>query len=220
VSLDNRSWLALAGGVLFAALGWFGWSVLRPHAATTDAPTTVPVAKADANDKDVRADPGFGLPDTDPSSTRALVDEREGYTVDVPDGWRVKDGTSGTHMIRADLTHGTTGVQIRVLNAAGASSVEAYMPGHVERFSHDMLSHWGGDIDVLRQECGTIGRHHGCKAALVHRRPDGKAWFLVQYVWVRGGRAYVMQAGSPNDERAMWEPVLDSVAASFRWRPR
>jgi hypothetical protein len=229
----NRVAWVFAGGALLASLGWFGWVVLRSQAGTNDERVTVPTENVEVESREGNEDieeedePPFDASDDatverskGTATTVPLTDQREGYVVDVPLGWSVEDRTAGAQVIRADLTRETTGLQIRVMNAAGSPTVDEFMPGHVDRFSGEMAAHWGGTLDVVHRECRLLGRHHGCKTALVHQRPDGKAWFLVQYAWVRDGRAYVMQAGAPNEERSTQEPLLDSVATSFRWVPK
>lgn len=226
---SNRAAWVFAGVALLASLGWFGWVVHRSQVETDQEQVEVATPNIDTaahegeeeleEEAEVQPDGSDdttlgrsgGVPTTVP-----LTDQREGYVVDVPVGWTVEDRTAGAHMIRADLTRGSTGLQIRVMNA-GSATVEGFMSGHVDRFSGEMASHWGGTIDGVHRECRPLGRHHGCKTALLHHRPDGKAWLLVQYAWVRDGRACVMQAGALNEERSTQEPLLDSVAESFRW---
>lgn len=235
---NQVAWV-LAGGALLASLGWFGWVAFRSQVAMDEER-----AKVAANNDEMAGHHGReaeegteGLEDTEEEAEAApegsgdtaieraegapttvpLRDQREGYVVEVPLGWTVQDRTAGAHMIRADLSRGSTGLQIRVMNAAGSATVDDFMPGHVDRFSAEMASHWGGTLDVVLRECRLLGRHHGCKTALVHQRPDGEAWFLVQYAWVRDGRACVMQAGARNEERTAQEPLLDSIAGSFLW---
>lgn len=235
---NNQVAWVLAGAALLASLGWFGWVALRSQVAMDDEGAKVDVRKnetvgshgreaeqgtedpedteeaegAPEDSGDTAIEPVEGAPTTVP-----LRDQREGYVVEVPLGWTVQDRTAGANMIRADLSRESTGLQIRVMNAAGSATVDDFMPGHVDRFSAEMVSHWGGTLDVVLRECRPLGRHHGCKTALVHQRPDGEAWFLVQYAWVRDGRAYVIQAGARNEERTAQEPLLDSIAGSFLW---
>ena len=200
--------LVVAGAVLVAAVGLFGW--IAAQGPKEAAP--IPVAPTGRTE----ASPPARATESQPNATeRVLADTRFGYRVTVPDGWRVSDHTSGAQLIRADLSSGDAGLQIRVMTGVREATASAFLSRYLERFVKEMEGHWGGRADELTRDCGVHGRQSSCQVGLVHHRAKGPAWFLKQYVWVRDGNAIVMQGGTLLEQRGQREPALDGVAASL-----
>lgn len=199
----------LAGSALLAALGFFAY-VLQSGAPTDDVeePST-PVHS----------------PAPEPAPTAAtvagqsFVDDWGGYRLSLPEGWRVRDRTAATHMIRADVTHGDAGFQIRVLSNVHTDDPEAFTTRYVDGFVRDMQSHWGGTVERGDVVCGPTGESTACRVSLRQDRRDGASYWLGQYLWLRGRTAVVFQAGAPSATATTAKSDIDRIASSFAWTP-
>jgi hypothetical protein len=138
------------------------------------------------------------------------------YTFGYPAGWRLSDTTGERGLIRADLVSpdGSSGLQVRVQETAGAD-VDAFVDRYLERFVEDMNGHWPGTLTQVSRSSVVVAGHRMVTVALVHRRDDGSAWLLKQYLWFAPAQVVILQAGTPLEERHRVEPVLDGIAASL-----
>jgi hypothetical protein len=141
------------------------------------------------------------------------------YSLRFPTGWRLTDHTARGGMIRADLVSpdGGSGLQVRLLETSG-EDVDAFVERYVAAFVDDMRSHWRGTVSVAGRRSLTVAGHRLVTVSLTHRRDDGSAWLLKQYLWFSPPQVVVLQAGTPLAERDRIEPVLDAIAASLEAR--
>ena len=194
----------VAGTLLLGSLGFFAF-VVWPSASTEPAALPI-VESATPSPATVAELPPF-------------IDAWGGYQLTLPDGWRVNDRRSGTHMIRADITRGEFGFQIRVLKNVRAENREAFVQRYIESFVRDMQGHWGGKIEKGELDCSALGTTPGCRVSLFQDRKDGSSYWLGQYVWLREQTAVVFQAGAPRAMGSDARAQIDRIAATFAWTP-
>ncbi len=206
--------LAGAGAALAGAVGFFLW-VAWPTASGGHDPSgphsTVP--------QDQGSVPSHDDPGSDHRPGRTFVDPWGSYELVVPAEWNLQDRRNGRHMIRADFSKGDAGFQVRVLGNVHAHTASAFAQPYVGRFVSDMEGHWGGAIRYAKPGCEPVGDLGGCRVSLEHTRPDGAAFWLGQYIWLRGAQAVVFQAGAPLASKQVVQREIDAIARTFRWLP-
>lgn len=107
------------------------------------------------------------------TSVEVTFSDSAGYTVPIPEGWRLIDHTKRDQLIRADITKGKdAGVQVRLQKCSPDAFVEMEK-ALSHQYKLDMSKHWGGDCVEI--ETTTLR-----KGALTRRfqldRKDGQRW--------------------------------------------
>ncbi len=144
-------------------------------------------------------------------------DEGGGYQIHYPANWKVDDRSAANQMIRANIGQGDrVGFQIRLYDDV-QKEFDAFVDWYAKQFKKDMQSHWGGEMSVVGQEHGLIGKHSGSRLSYIINRRDGEKWFFKHYLWQQGQRAIVLQCGTPVALRSENEPVLDRIAETFEF---
>ena len=156
--------------------------------------------------------PAGRLPTDD--GLRTFRDRAVGHAFDFPAAWKLTDHTRGAGHIRADVNHGETGLQVRVLDR-GKRTFRSFVDWYVDQFVDDMVGYWRGDMREERRTFDRDGETQSCPVSLSFDRADGQRWLFKQYLWTRGGRVVVFQAGTPWAKRAEGQLALDAIAASF-----
>lgn len=158
--------------------------------------------------------PGGGVGDEGPSYPREFVDPA-GYRLTVPAGWTLADHARDNALIRADLSRGKGGVQVR-LETVGRGTFESFTERAIAGYRRDIAGHWKGVITEIDRGEPTVGR-----AALTVRfrmvRKNDEVWYL-QQSFVTDGRAVVhFQGGSPWDDQSDYRDALDGIVTSVRF---
>jgi hypothetical protein len=144
-----------------------------------------------------------------------FIDKKEKYRFRFPGNWQFNDYSTGDRLIRADINDGElAGLQVRVQTNV-KQDFNAFVEAYLNQFMDDMASHWKGPIDVIDQKFERIGKHEGFRAALVLKRQDGQKWFLKEFLWKRGEKVVIFQAGALSGWVHIYEPLFDKIAGSF-----
>lgn len=147
-----------------------------------------------------------------------FIDQQKKYRIRYPDSWQMNDHTTrttGSGLIRADFSDGElAGFQVRVQSGV-TQDLETFADTYITQFMQDMQDRWKGEIGEIDRAFEKMGRHEGFRAALMHKRPDGKKWFLKQFLWKRGDEVYIFQCGALSGYIHIYEPMFDKVAGSF-----
>lgn len=144
-----------------------------------------------------------------------FIDQQRKFRIRYPGTWEFQDHSPADGLIRADINDGDmAGIQVRVQTGI-TQDLETFANIYIEQFKQDMLSHWQGELGEIDRAFEKMGRHEGFRCALMHKRPDGKKWFLKQFLWKRGDTVYIFQCGALSGYIHFYEPMFDKMAGSF-----
>ncbi|MBI4707475.1 MAG: hypothetical protein HY761_06075 [Candidatus Omnitrophica bacterium] len=154
-----------------------------------------------------------------PAITLALVleDKVNNYRVDYPSDWSAQSTPNSTDVIKAQIIKDNqTGLQVRIdYNRYGDWS--QFVDNYIKRFIGDMQGHWQGKAAILEKRYDTINGHEVAIVSIDFLRGDSQRFFFKHYLWPHGNKVYLIQSGTPFENRFRYEPVIDSIARSFNF---
>lgn len=148
--------------------------------------------------------------------TKEFIDKEGNYSLKYPKKWNLSDLSHENNFIRANIsTNNKAGIQIR-LYPAGNQSFQTFLSGYLKLFETDMLSHWGGELE-LQERKKIEGFHNFWRVQYSFLRKDGTRWYFIEYLWPTDNKVLVFQAGVANDFYAEGVGYLDTIAESVRF---
>jgi len=150
------------------------------------------------------------IPSTPSAETfKQFVDREYGYSIKHPSSWKAKIHRSG--MVLADINSpdNKSGLQVRITHFQ--NSLEAFVDRYMQTFKSQMQA------SFINKAQRKIGHIESCTITFRSNR-GGTDYFLKSYILpVKNGSGfYIFQAGTPFETRSRIEPILDSMADSFR----
>ncbi len=146
--------------------------------------------------------------------THIFVDREYGYSIRYPDGWQARSYRSGVVLSEVNSIDGKSGLQIRRVYRKGPTedfTMGGFVENYIKDFKKDMRA------SLISKNKRVIGNISGW--VLTFRGGRGNTKYLLKSYLLptRGGyHIYIFQAGIPLDMREKIEPILDSIADSFR----
>lgn len=147
---------------------------------------------------------------------KTLEDRQSGYRLKYPADWKGRVFTNSTNLIKAEVTKGSgdTGLQVRVYEKVN-KSLASFGSWFVTDMTGQMENHWGGKMNLLDKKALPMGKQNALVITFRFDRKDGKKYFFKEYLWKKGNRIYLIQSGTPYQDRSRAEPILDGIAGSF-----
>ncbi len=146
--------------------------------------------------------------------THIFVDREYGYSIRYPDGWSARLYRSGVVLSEVNSKDGRSGLQIRRIYRKGYTddfTIDDFIESYIEDFKQDMRA------SLISKNKKVIGNISGWVLTFKGKRGSTK-YLLKSYLLPTPGgyHIYIFQAGTPMYIREKIEPILDSIADSFR----
>ncbi|PKK88108.1 MAG: hypothetical protein CVV64_20265 [Candidatus Wallbacteria bacterium HGW-Wallbacteria-1] len=141
----------------------------------------------------------------------SYVDDEKGFTISYPADWTGSKYRSGSVVANIKSKDKKSGLDVRVQEWTG--SIFAFADQMTKIYTEQL------GADRITKKFKTIGNCNGCVLSSKSNR-RGNLLLLKCYILKpsSSNQIYMFQAGANFDERDIFEPILDSIANSFRLR--
>jgi hypothetical protein len=139
-----------------------------------------------------------------------FVDNKYGYSIRYPSSWNVSKHRSGVVLANIDSGDGKSGLQIRLINSN--KGINSFINSYISDFTNQMQA------TLMNRNQTMFGYRRGYSITFRSRR-GSVSYFLKTYILPveNTSKFYIFQAGTPFEMKNQVEPVLDGIAASFRY---
>lgn len=138
-----------------------------------------------------------------------FVDNKYNYSIRYPSSWEASKHRSGMVLANINSGDGKSGLQIRLTNSN--KGINNFINSYISNFTNQMQA------TLINRNQTMFGYLTGYTIAFRSKRSSTN-YFLKTYILPveNTSKIYIFQAGTPLKMKNQVEPVLDSIAASFK----
>jgi hypothetical protein len=138
-----------------------------------------------------------------------FIDREYGYSIQHPSSWKANIYRSGIVLADINSSDNKSGLQIRMTHSK--KSLDQFIDQYIHKLNNDMQA-------SLMDKTQTMIGYVRVYTITFKSNRGGKDYFLKSYILPvkNRSRIYIFQAGTPFEMKSQIEPILDSIADSFR----
>jgi hypothetical protein len=146
--------------------------------------------------------------------SKEIADQTNGFSITSPEGWSITETPNARDLIKLELSwKEDAGFQVRVYKKY-SKGLDRFTVWFLENFNEQMGKR--GTLELLSQTIST-DNNNDPYAYFEHRYSvNSRVFIIVNYLWVKNNKAYVIQGGTPEHLIEEFQPIIEESIESFK----